>query len=817
MKKLFSIFAGLLISVSVFSQASWSLTGNAGTTNSNFLGTTDNAPLILRVNNQLAGYTTGDTGNYNVSFGYWALRYMLSSTGIGNTAFGAQALQGNTSGLCNTAIGTYALDANITGSYNVAIGWGASGRQFDTINNLVPINNVVAIGYQALRNNTKGSNTAIGYEAGVENRSGEGLTAVGFKALHQNTSGEFNTALGYHALWLNTTGYWNVALGSGSLQNNTTGYHNTAGGNSSLHFNLTGYENVAFGEQSLSGNLDGNYNTAVGTRSLWSVNQTSSGDVGYGQGNSNTAVGFEALREISTGSSNVGIGQHALRFNKTGNDNIAVGMYSLSDNIAGNNNIAIGRSALYDNITGNDNVAVGYMALRNNTIAEGNVAVGTSALMANSEGDMNIAIGYQALYSNTDGCSNFASGYNTLYSNTTGGGNIASGNYSLYSNTTGARNIAIGQIVLYSNTTGSSNTAIGNSALHSNTTGFDNTAIGFFALASNTTGAKNTAYGPNALFSNTTGNWNTAIGYFANVNAGALYSATAIGYDAIATASNQVRIGSSSVTSIGGYVAWSTLSDGRAKKNIKRDVPGLDFINLLQPVTYNLDLDAIDKLLKIGDSNRNDAGDSLRIEPSPEEKAMEAKARAIKEQQVYTGFIAQDVEKAARSIGYDFSGVDAEKNETDLYALRYSEFVVPLVKAVQELSEQNGAKDAAIASMQEQINELSELVNRLLEKEDNPFPGPEKTIRNPDASLEQNFPNPFNQSTTINYTLPKTLQSAKIIVTNTSGGICKQMFISGTGAGSVTLEAGSLFAGIYYYSLFVNDTLVDTKRMVLTK
>ena len=33
--------------------------------------------------------------------------------------------------------------------------------------------------------------------------------------------------------------------------------------------------------------------------------------------------------------------------------------------------------------------------------------------------------------------------------------------------------------------------------------------------------------------------------------------------------------------------------------------------------------------------------------------------------------------------------MDAPKNENDLYGLRYAEFVVPLVKAVQELSAEN--------------------------------------------------------------------------------------------------------------------------------
>jgi hypothetical protein len=59
-----------------------------------------------------------------------------------------------------------------------------------------------------------------------------------------------------------------------------------------------------------------------------------------------------------------------------------------------------------------------------------------------------------------------------------------------------------------------------------------------------------------------------------------------------------------------------------------------------------------------------------------------------KEEVKQTGFIAQDVERAARQVGYNFSGVDAPKKDSDFYGLRYAEFVVPLVKAVQELNEQ---------------------------------------------------------------------------------------------------------------------------------
>ena len=74
-------------------------------------------------------------------------------------------------------------------------------------------------------------------------------------------------------------------------------------------------------------------------------------------------------------------------------------------------------------------------------------------------------------------------------------------------------------------------------------------------------------------------------------------------------------------------------------------------------------------------------------------------AREAKSVIRYTGFLAQEVETAAKSSGFDFSGVDAPKNDQDLYGLRYSEFVVPLVKAVQE-------QQALIMKMEERIRQL---------------------------------------------------------------------------------------------------------------
>ena len=77
-----------------------------------------------------------------------------------------------------------------------------------------------------------------------------------------------------------------------------------------------------------------------------------------------------------------------------------------------------------------------------------------------------------------------------------------------------------------------------------------NTALGSSALNANTTGNYNTAVGVRALDTNTTGSYNTAIGLEANVGTNNLTNATAIGYRAIASSSNSIQLGSTSVTNV---------------------------------------------------------------------------------------------------------------------------------------------------------------------------------------------------------------------------------------------------------------------------
>jgi hypothetical protein len=354
-----------------------------------------------------------------------------------------------------------------------------------------------------------------------------------------------------------------------------------------------------------------------------------------------------------------------------------------TNNAFTNRNVAVGYEALRGSATslsntGNDNTAIGYQTLMNNSSGSRNTAISASALASNSTGNNNTAGGYTSLYSNTIGISNTANGAYTLYTNLNGNYNTATGGNALYSNSSGDNNTASGYAALFTNDNGDDNTANGYYALHLNT-GNLNTAVGFSALAINSTGIQNTALGANSLVTNTTGSYHTAVGYNTGPNAANLANTNCFGIDATGTATDQVSIGNTFVTSIRGQVSFTTYSDARFKEQVQENVAGLLFINQLRPVTYRV--------------NRDKMINYMGIKPSYRGESMS---------EVTTGFIAQEVEAAAKKAGFTFSGVDAPKNENDYYGLRYAEFVVPLVKAVQELAKQNEELKKRVEELEKQ-------------------------------------------------------------------------------------------------------------------
>ncbi len=355
----------------------WLLNGNSGTNPaSNFIGTTDDQPLLFRVNNIRHGYIQrniflgsnaglNNTINGNIGVGSGSLQNNIEGQGM--VGIGDSVLHFNSYGSFNTAVGGRSMYQNYLGSRNTAIGYESLSKAYEGSDN-------TAVGYRALFQNDGSSdngrfNTAVGSLSLSNNTWGSSNTATGYRALSANQTGTNNSAFGSFALW-NNTSIWNSAFGADALYSNTTGAFNTAVGKSALVLNTTGYENTAIGTLSQANN-NGYFNSSLGAKSLSSN---------------------------STGHDNTAIGAYSMNKNTIGIFNTSIGAYSLYNNTIANYNTAVGYKALENSVT-NVNTAVGYGALSNVTTGSGNTAIGYNANVSSGNISNSTAIGAGAIAS----------------------------------------------------------------------------------------------------------------------------------------------------------------------------------------------------------------------------------------------------------------------------------------------------------------------------------------------------------------------------------------------------------------------------------
>ncbi|MCB0629336.1 MAG: tail fiber domain-containing protein [Saprospiraceae bacterium] len=455
----------------------------------------------------------------------------------------------------------------------------------------------------------------------------------------------------------------------------------------------------------------------------------------------------------------------------------------------------------------------------------GNVFIGSGAGIALSTGAQNAFLGDGAGYLNSSGGANTYVGYQAGRNNRTGSENNAFGRFAMSNNEFQSKNIAIGSRALlqlqdgygYDPVAGNVdlgttyNLAIGTSAgqFTNDPAGSGserNTFVGNNSGLLNTTGFRNAFFGFQAGDLNTTGNWNTCIGHEADVSLNNLNDAGAFGSGAIVNASYKIRIGDVNITTVEGN-GWSLPSDGRFKRNVKEEVPGLDFIMALRPVTYQFDALAFKAHMQPDEAQERSAND-------PKQAERDAAARRSSER-IQTGFIAQEVEAAAQKLNFDFNGVVAPTNPKDNYGLSYSLFVVPMVKGMQEQQEIITELQEKNDALEERIAHLEELIIRM--GSGNSTPGTTgTTMILSEARLFQNRPNPFSTATSIDYYIPESVQRASMEILGMDGRSLKTVELGTQGQGVLNIEAGTFPAGTYVYRLILDGKVLDTKTMVLT-
>ncbi len=242
----------------------WGLNGNAGTTSTNFLGTTDpnsgatDNPIRFRVNNDNAGIIQHDYFSGNTALG--SLSFTNLSTGAYNVAMGNEAAQNLTTGGRNTAIGSYAMSAfsALTGSFNTGVGSEA----------------LVAIDGAAT------GNTALGARAG--------------QAFSGPATGTYNTFIGYMSGKSFTTASYNAFLGDSSGLVVSTGSSNTLLGQRAGSAITSGSSNIVIGASqgaaSATANNQLNIGGAIFGTGLTGNQAAPAGNIGIGTANPQAAL-----------------------------------------------------------------------------------------------------------------------------------------------------------------------------------------------------------------------------------------------------------------------------------------------------------------------------------------------------------------------------------------------------------------------------------------------------------------------------------------------------------------------------------------------
>jgi hypothetical protein len=129
---------------------------------------------------------------------------------------------------------------------------------------------------------------------------------------------------------------------------------------------------------------------------------------------------------------------------------------------------------------------------------------------------------------------------------------------------------------------------------------------------------------------------------------------------------------------------------------------------------------------------------------------------------------------------------------------------MPLIKAVQELSEEN-------AELKSRLDRIETLLSAQGKAQPNTDVQKGSGIY---ARLEQNVPNPFTSETVIRYSLPAKTANAYINFFGETGILVKSVKLAVQENGSINIKSAELPKGIIQYALIVNGKIVTTKEMI---
>lgn len=250
---------------------------------------------------------------------------------------------------------------------------------------------------------------------------------------------------------------------------------------------------------------------------------------------------------------------------------------------------------------------------------------------------------------------------------------------------------------------------------------------------------------------------------------------------------------------------YYSISDSRKKENIDSIHQALDKLLLLNGVTYRL---INDEVPTNHTENHNVFPDSVIFQDSEK----------IKPKKKEMGLIAQNVLQVVPEA--------VDTLEDGYLAISYDALVGLLIEAVKEQQVQIETLQKIVYSQEKEIIQLKGIVENCCENENKSkiksasieegTTSIDKT-KSENAKLFDNVPNPFSLNTEIKFEIPENSTSAKLIIHDMQGIELKSFNITQKGAGSITINGLEFNAGMYLYTLLIDNKIIDTKRMLLTK
>jgi len=234
---------------------------------------------------------------------------------------------------------------------------------------------------------------------------------------------------------------------------------------------------------------------------------------------------------------------------------------------------------------------------------------------------------------------------------------------------------------------------------------------------------------------------------------------------------------------IGTTAGWYQASDARLKTNVKpvSSADALKILSQLKPSTYTF-------------------------------RRTDFKGVQLPDGSQY-GLLAEDVKKVLPGLVRDMSvpaRFDAQghplSDAQTFEGVNYSALIPLLIASVKQL-------DSTNQSLQQQLSDLQNCC-AMIHTNQGSVNQSTVSLSNQAIILDQNAPNPFADQTTITYSIPSSVQDARILFYDNNGRVIKTVPIADRGQGSLLVYGSDLSSGTYSYTLLADGKVVDTKKMV---